>query len=262
MKKSPSSIAILATCIMLTIAFSVQSQSEHSDQGSTINNENTVTDDKINTQTPTGENTFETLHERFSYAYGIDTIRRFRQEGIELNIPALIEGLQNAFDGIDERMSLGEVTMTMEVYQKVHLKKKEAEKAILAEKNKKEGDDFLEKNAKKEGIIVTTSGLQYKVITKGTGAIPTREHEVTVHYRGSFINGTEFDSSYKREKPTTFKVKQVIEGWSEALTIMSEGSKWELYIPAEIAYGERGSGTAVGPNATLTFEVDLIKVFE
>ncbi len=257
---SPITIFILGT--MLVIACNEQCQAENSIKASSKNLKNTVITDKTNTQTLDSGLVFKTLDERFSYAYGIDTIKRFRQEGIELKIPALIKGLQDAFNGIDEKMSSGEVAMTMEIYQKVHHKKKEAEKAILAEKNKKEGDDFLAINAKNEGVIVTNSGLQYKVITKGKGAIPTREHEVTVHYRGTFIDGSEFDSSYKRGEPATFKVKQVIEGWSEALKIMPEGSKWELYIPTEIAYGEKGSGAAVGPNATLIFEVDLIKVYE
>ena len=133
--------------------------------------------------------------------------------------------------------------------------------AAVAQKNKQEGEAFLVENARNEDVVVTDSGLQYRIITEGNGDYtPTAEDEVTVHYRGSYVDGTEFDSTYERNEPYTVKVKRLIEGWSEALQMMSEGAKWELYIPSEIAYGEEGSGNYVGPNAVLVFEVELLTV--
>jgi FKBP-type peptidyl-prolyl cis-trans isomerase FklB len=131
---------------------------------------------------------------------------------------------------------------------------------IMGEKNKKEGEAFLAANKKKEGVITLPSGFQYKAIKEGTGKTPKATDTVTVNYRGTLIDGTEFDSSYKRGQPATFRVNGVIAGWTEALQLMKEGSKWELFIPANLAYGERGAGAAIGPNAVLIFEVELISV--
>jgi FKBP-type peptidyl-prolyl cis-trans isomerase FklB len=130
----------------------------------------------------------------------------------------------------------------------------------LAEKNKKEGEAFLAANKTKEGIKTLPSGLQYKVIKEGTGKTPTAEDTVVTNYRGTLTDGTEFDSSYKRGQPATFPVKGVIPGWTEALQLMKEGSKWELFIPSNLAYGEQGAGGVIGPNAALIFEIELISV--
>ncbi|MHA2219485.1 MAG: FKBP-type peptidyl-prolyl cis-trans isomerase [Candidatus Hodarchaeales archaeon] len=132
----------------------------------------------------------------------------------------------------------------------------------MSEKNKKEGEEYLAENKKKEGIITTQSGLQYKVLKKGTGKIPKSTDTVTVNYRGTLIDGTEFDSSYRRGQPASFKVNGVIRGWTEALQLMKEGAKWQLYIPSNLAYGERGAGRNIGPNSTLIFEVELISINE
>jgi len=128
------------------------------------------------------------------------------------------------------------------------------------EKNKREGEIFLEANKKKEGVQTLPSGLQYKVLKAGAGKKPTTTDTVTVHYRGTLIDGKEFDSSYQRGKPATFPVNGVIPGWTEALALMEEGAKWELFIPSNLAYGERGAGREIGPNATLIFEVELISI--
>ncbi len=132
----------------------------------------------------------------------------------------------------------------------------------IGEKNKKEGEDFLAENKKKEGVQTLPSGLQYKVIKAGTGKKPQLTDTVTTQYRGTLIDGTEFDSSYRRGKPATFPVNGVIRGWTEALQLMEEGAKWELFVPPDLAYGERGAGQQIGPNATLIFEIELISIQE
>jgi FKBP-type peptidyl-prolyl cis-trans isomerase len=204
---------------------------------------------------------FKTLEDRFSYAYGADLAEKFKAEGIALNVDLLVDGMRAVFDDGKRKMSTDEVAATMQVFEEVHLKKKEAEKAAAAEKNKKEGEAFLAANAKKEGVVVTKSGLQYKVLTKGNGGYkPTVDDEVTVHYRGTTIDGTEFDSTYKRNKPYSASPKQLIQGWTEAIQLMSQGSKWELYVPADLAYGENGSDPYIGPNAVLIFEVELLDI--
>lgn len=204
---------------------------------------------------------FKTLEDRFSYAYGADLADKFKAEGIELNVALMAEAMQAVFAGDERKMTAEEIVATMKIYEEVHLKKKEAERAVAAEKNKKEGAAFLSENAKKPGVVVTKSGLQYRVISEGKGRYkPTVEDEVKVHYRARFIDGTEFDSTYKRNEPYSVNAKMLIEGWAEALQLMSEGAKWELYIPADLAYGEKGSDPYIGPNAVLIFEVELLEI--
>ena len=141
-------------------------------------------------------------------------------------------------------------------------KKQDAEAQAAAEANMKEGEAFLADNKTKEGVVTLPSGLQYKILTPGTGPKPTASDTVVCNYRGTFINGTEFDSSYKRGQPASFPVGQVIKGWTEALQLMPVGSKWQLFIPPDLAYGQRGAGGAIGPNATLIFEVELLSIKE
>jgi FKBP-type peptidyl-prolyl cis-trans isomerase FklB len=140
------------------------------------------------------------------------------------------------------------------------MEKQMAHREKAAEENLREGQAFLSENAQKDGVKTTESGLQYEVIEKGSGKTPTPESTVTVHYRGTLIDGTEFDSSLRRGEPATFPVNGVIAGWTEALQLMSEGAKYKLYIPADLAYGERGAGQAIGPNETLIFDVELLSV--
>ncbi len=157
-------------------------------------------------------------------------------------------------------MSDEEMRTVMTAYQK-EISQKQAEAAkIAAEKNKKEGDAFLAANKAKEGVITLPSGLQYKILKEGNGKKPTDADTVQVHYRGTLIDGTEFDSSIKRGQPASFPVKQIIPGWREALKLMPVGSKWQLFIPPELAYGARGAGGDIGPNATLIFEVELLAI--
>ena len=246
MNKSMSATAILTGCAIFVASYSLQSQAKSAAENKPVREQE--------------QHNLKTLDERFSYAFGADLAEKFKQEGIELNVEILASAMQDNIAG-EMKMSTGEITATLELYQKIHAKEKATERAVIAEKNKKEGEQFLAKNAKKEGVIVTESGLQYKVIHRGKGGYnPTKDDEVTVHYRGTFVDGTEFDSTHQRNQTYSVKVEQLIKGWSEAVQLMSQGAKWELYIPAEIAYGESGSGTYVGPNAVLIFEVELLEI--
>ncbi|WP_328186577.1 FKBP-type peptidyl-prolyl cis-trans isomerase [Marinobacter sp. OP 3.4] len=245
MKQTIGAVTVLVMSVAFVGTYSESSQSRESEKKS-VDQEQEI---------------FEDLDDRYSYAYGAELAQQFKAEGIELNVELLATGMRDVLDGGEQKMSDGEVAATIEIYQEIHTKKKEAERAVIAEKNKQEGEAFLAENINKDGVIVTDSGLQYKVINEGNGGYtPTEEDEVTVHYRGTYVDGTEFDSTYKRNEPYTVKVERLIEGWSEALQLMSEGAKWELYIPSDIAYGEEGSGQYVGPNAVLVFEVELLEI--
>jgi FKBP-type peptidyl-prolyl cis-trans isomerase FklB len=157
-------------------------------------------------------------------------------------------------------MTEEEYKATMTALQKEMMEKQADAARKLAEKNKKEGEAFLAENGKKEGVVTLPSGLQYKVIQSGKGKTPKSTDTVETNYRGTLIDGTEFDSSYKRGQTATFPVNGVIAGWTEALQKMKEGDKWQLFVPSNLAYGERGAGREIGPNATLLFEVELIAV--
>ncbi|MEC9096382.1 MAG: FKBP-type peptidyl-prolyl cis-trans isomerase [Planctomycetota bacterium] len=194
-----------------------------------------------------------------SYAFGVNFMNNMKTQGVELNLDAFIKGVSDA--------SSDKVGKTDQELQAAFLAFQQAIQKMAAEKasqaganNKKEGEAFLAANAKKEGVKATDSGLQYKIIKSGKGATPKPTSKVTTHYEGKLINGTIFDSSYKRGAPATFGVNQVIPGWTEALQLMKEGDQWELYIPSNLAYGERGVGADIGPNSTLIFKIELIKV--
>jgi len=185
-----------------------------------------------------------------------------KRQSVEVNPDVLLQGIKDVLSGGKTLMTEQEVNETMMNFQKDIMAKQQARMKELSEKNKKEGEAFLAENKKKEGIIALPSGLQYKVIKEGDGKIPTATDTVTVHYRGTLIDGTEFDSSYTRGQPVTFPVKGVVPGFSEALQLMKVGSKWQLFIPSNLAYGERGAGDDIGPNSTLIFDLELISIKE
>jgi FKBP-type peptidyl-prolyl cis-trans isomerase len=216
---------------------------------------------KTETVAKEGAPEFKTLEDRYSYAYGASLAETFKVEGVKFNVALMAAAMQAEFDGRQNTMSKGEIAATIEAYRAVHEKEQAAALAVAAPKNKKEGEAFLKDNAKKEGVIVTKSGLQYKVITKGRGGYkPTAEDEVKIQYRARLLNGTEFDSTYFRNEPYVTAPQALIEGCSQALQLMSEGAKWELYIPANLAYGEEGSPPVIGPNAVLIFEMELLEI--
>ncbi len=200
------------------------------------------------------------LKDKVSYSIGLDIGRNFKAQDVEVDPEILLRGMKDALSEAKPLLTDDQIKETMTAFQQQLMEKQQKKMAELSEKNKKEGEAFLTENAKKEGVVTLPSGLQYKVISKGDGPSPSATDTVTVNYRGTLVDGTEFDSSYKRGEPATFPVNGVIRGWTEALQKMKKGDKWELYIPASLAYGERGAGPVIGPNATLIFEVELMDV--
>ncbi len=208
-----------------------------------------------------GDNaTLKNEKDKVSYSIGLNIGNNFKSQSVDINTDVLLKGIKDALSGSKPSMTDKEIQETMTAFQK-EMTAKQAERAkVLGEKNKKEGEAFLAANKKKEGIKTTSSGLQYKVIKAGNGAKPKTTDSVTVNYRGTLIDGTEFDSSYKRGEAANFPLNGIIPGWVEALQMMPVGSKWQLFLPSSLAYGERGSGREIGPNAALIFEVELIAI--
>lgn len=198
--------------------------------------------------------------DKVSYTIGADLGKNFKKQEIDININALVQGLKDSQAGDNLALTKEEMQSTLQSFQKKLIERRAAKFKEVSEKNKKEGDDFLAKNKTEPGVVTTASGLQYKVLTKGNGAKPTPNDTVKVEYTGRLINGTVFDSSEKAGKPATFKVTEVIPGWTEALKLMPQGSTWEIYVPSELAYGARGVGEPIGPNQTLIFKVHLLTV--
>ena len=200
--------------------------------------------------------------DKISYIIGMDIGRNLQKGSIDFDPDILAKGIKDALSGGKPLLAEQEIRETTAVFQKELMAKQEEVAKKLGEKNKKEGEAFLAENKKKEGIKTLPSGLQYKVIKEGTGKKPKITDTVTTHYRGTLIDGIEFDSSYRRGKPASFPVNGVIPGWTEALQLMGEGAKWQLFVPPNLAYGERGAGRDIGPNATLIFEIELISIQE
>jgi FKBP-type peptidyl-prolyl cis-trans isomerase FklB len=204
----------------------------------------------------------KTEKDKQSYAIGMDIGKNLKKQQVDLNPDMVSRGIKDSLSEGKTLMTEQEYFDVLTTFKKEMSQKQIAQMKELSEKNKKEGEEYLAENKKKEDIVITQSGLQYKVLKKGTGKIPKSTDTVTVNYRGTLIDGTEFDSSYRRGQPASFKVNGVIRGWTEALQLMKEGAKWQLYIPSNLAYGERGAGRNIGPNSTLIFEVELISINE
>ncbi len=210
-----------------------------------------------------------TQKDKISYGIGMNIGRSITNGQIEINLDALTAGLKAVVTGTqpllnDEqyREAMGALQTQMQAKQAERMKAAEAKNKELAEKTKKENEAWLTANKKKEGVVSTPSGLQYKVVVKGTGAKPTTNDTVILHYRGSLIEGAEFESSYKKGEPAEFPVAKLSKGWREALLQMPVGSQWQLFIPAELAYGEVGPRPRMAPNNTLLFDVELIGIKE
>ena len=202
----------------------------------------------------------KTDKEKISYSIGMDIGGNLKRGSVEVDPDLLAKGLKDSYGGGKTILTEDQARQAIADFQKTLMAKQAETMQKLSEKNKADGEKFLAENAKKEGVKTLPSGLQYKEITPGTGKSPKTTDTVTTHYKGTLIDGTEFDSSYKRGEPVSFPVSGVIAGWTEALQLMKEGAKWQLFVPPNLAYGERGAGREIGPNATLIFEVELISV--
>jgi FKBP-type peptidyl-prolyl cis-trans isomerase FklB len=198
--------------------------------------------------------------EQLSYALGTDLGKQFKAQSVEIDPDLFVRGLKDSLAGAKLLMTDEQIRAAITGLQKEMVQKQQAQMAALALKNKAEGQAFLEKNKAAEGVVTLPSGLQYKILKAGDGKKPGPDDTVVCNYRGTLINGTEFDSSNKRNEPSTFPVKAVIKGWTEALQLMPAGSKWQLFVPSDLAYGERGAGGPIGPNMTLIFEVELLSI--
>ncbi|HHX39160.1 MAG TPA: FKBP-type peptidyl-prolyl cis-trans isomerase [Armatimonadetes bacterium] len=207
--------------------------------------------------------TLKTDKDKVSYLIGFSVgsqLRRDTSSADEIDVEVLAKGIRSAMAGEKLAVSEEEAARVMQAFQQSAQAAREKRAREAAEKNKKEGEAFLAANKKKPGVVALPSGLQYKVLKEGTGKSPKATDMVTVHYRGTLIDGTEFDSSYSRNEPATFEVGQIIPGWVEALQLMKAGAKWQLFIPSELAYGEQGAGPQIGPNSVLLFEVELLSI--
>ncbi len=200
--------------------------------------------------------------EKVSYIIGMDLANNLKRQSIEIDPDSLARGVKDALSGAKPQLTDQEMREVMTSFEKEVRAKQEELRKATSEKNKIEGEKFLAENKNKEGVKTLPSGLQYKVITPGKGKKPQLTDTVTTNYRGTLIDGTEFDSSSRHGKPATFPVNGVIRGWTEALQLMEEGAKWQLFIPSDLAYGEKGAGQMIGPNAVLIFEIELISVQE
>jgi FKBP-type peptidyl-prolyl cis-trans isomerase FklB len=204
--------------------------------------------------------TLTTDKDKNSYAIGMNMGKSVPRDLVDVDPAIVARGLQDALAGGKTLMTADEAKATMVALQTDLRKRMQEKTQAESEANKKAGEEFLAANKDKEGVVTLPSGLQYKILTEGTGPQPTAADTVVCNYRGTLVNGTEFDSSYKRGQPATFPVSGVIKGWTEALQLMPVGSKWQLFIPSDLGYGPRGQGREIGPNSALIFEVELLSI--
>jgi FKBP-type peptidyl-prolyl cis-trans isomerase FklB len=207
-----------------------------------------------------GATTLTTPKDKLSYAIGLNVGRSLQKDSVVVDPTILEQGLRDALSGGKTLMTDEDARAAIVAIQTELRKKQEETMKQAGEVNKKQGDAFLADNKTKEGVVTLPSGLQYKILKEGTGPKPTASDSVVCNYKGTLIDGTEFDSSYKRGQPATFPVDKVIQGWTEALQLMPVGSKWQLFIPPEMAYGARGPSPTIGVNSTLIFEIELLSI--
>jgi FKBP-type peptidyl-prolyl cis-trans isomerase FklB len=201
-----------------------------------------------------------TQKDKFSYALGMNIGANLKKQSVPVNPDLFARGLRDTLAGRKLLLTEDEAHAVLMAMQNEMRKQQQEKMEVIAEANKKTGADFLAANKTKAGVVTLPSGLQYKILQAGTGPKPLATDTVTVNYRGTLTNGAEFDSSFKRGKPATFGISGVIKGWTEALQLMPVGSKWQLFIPPDLAYGDRGAGSEIGPNAVLIFEVELLSI--
>ena len=210
-----------------------------------------------------GNAKLETQKDKVSYIIGQNIGRSFKQQGLDgdvVDLAKLRAGIEDVLSGAESKLTEAQMAEIMATFQQDMMKRADSANKAKGATNKKVGEEFLAKNAKEAGVVTLPSGLQYKVLKEGTGEKPMLTSMVSVQYRGTLISGKEFDSSIKRGQPATFPVNGVIAGWTEALQLMPVGSKWMLYVPSNLAYGEQAAGPDIGPSSTLIFEVELISI--
>lgn len=194
--------------------------------------------------------------EKFSYAVGVQLAQTITRQNIQLDLDSFLQALQDIITSTPLKVSVAEMQQTLESYRDKEIK----EQNEMANTNKLAGEKFLAENKTRQGVVSVPGGLQYKILKKGDGKKPTVDSSVLVHYRGTLLNGKEFDSSYSRGEPITLTLKNVIKGWQIALPMMPTGSKWQLYIPSDLAYGPQAAGPDIGPNSTLIFDIELLSI--
>ena len=250
------SLLALATSLFLTpLAFAADSPAPKS-ESTAPKTESPAAKDQKNQET----GPLKDQKDKVSYSIGLDIGTTLKRQLIDVNESLLDQGIKDGLSGGKPLLTDEQVKEVMSTFQKDMMAKQAAARKATGEKNAEEGKKFLEENKKKEGVKTTASGLQYKVLKEGSGASPKETDTVKVNYRGTLINGTEFDSSYKRGQAATFPVNRVIKGWTEGLQLMKPGSKYQFFVPSDLAYGERGAGSDIGPNAVLMFDVELLEV--
>jgi FKBP-type peptidyl-prolyl cis-trans isomerase FklB len=203
---------------------------------------------------------FTNTQDKASYAIGLSIGRDFHQRALAVNPDSMAAGLKDALTGAEPRLPEQDRKDALTTWQNEQMERLVAQRKVDGEKNKKEGEKFLAANKAKEGIKCLPDGLQYRVLKEGSGACPKATSTVKTQCRGTLIDGTEFFSTYKDKEPATFAVNEVIKGWSEVLPLMKVGSKWQIFVPAELAYGEKGAGPKIGLNSTLIFEIELVGI--
>lgn len=203
---------------------------------------------------------FANTKDKVSYCIGLSMGSSWKKQSLDVNPDMVAKGLKEGMTDAKPLLTEDEVRQTLMDFQKEMMGKQQEKAKVVGEKNKTEGEAFLAENKKKDGVKVTASGLQYIIEKEGTGAMPKATNTVVANYRGTLLDGTEFDSSYKRGEPAEFPVDGLIKGWTEALQLMKTGAKYKLFIPSELAYGEQGAGEKIGPNATLIFELELVEI--
>jgi len=256
---------VLAACV-LALGIAVAT---HAQQSNTTTNPTTTAKKSAGATTAKSASTtpsnapgppLTTDKQKQSYALGMNVARGISRQGADVDAVAMARGLRDTLSGAKLLLTDDQAEAALKQLQDAVHAKQDVELQKMGEANMKEGQEFLAANKAKDGVVTLPSGLQYKIITPGTGPKPTADDTVVCNYIGTFINGTEFDSSYKRGQPAEFPVKGVIKGWTEALQLMPVGSKWQLFVPPDLAYGSRGAGGAIPPNATLIFQVELISI--
>ena len=194
--------------------------------------------------------------EKFSYSMGVIFGQSVTRQNLDIDVPAFLQAVEDVLNKSEKKLTDDEMQEIINVYTK----KEQEEQALRNNSNKTKGEKYLMENESKKGVTTLASGLQYEVVEMGEGEKPNLDSTVVVHYRGTLIDGTEFDSSYARGEPIEFKLNQVIQGWQEVLQLMPIGSKWKATIPSDLAYGERGTGSTIGPNSTLLFDIELLDI--